>query len=83
VAHAVPSLIEACLVWDTAPVRSSLLLAGLDEPTADAVLRDVYGGAAETRRIREVAQATVRMCESAGVLDLPGVRETFAAHGIE
>ncbi|WP_131796153.1 diiron oxygenase, partial [Candidatus Protofrankia datiscae] len=83
VAHAIPPLIRACLVWDTTPVRSSLLLAGLDEPTADTVLQDVYGGAAATRRIREVAQATRRMCESAGVLDLPGARETFAAHGIE
>ncbi|MEX5709353.1 diiron oxygenase [Parafrankia sp. FMc6] len=83
VACAVPSLIRACLVWDTAPVRSSLLLAGLDAPTADAVLRDVYGGSAETRRIREVSQATLRMCESAGALDVPGAREAFALHGIE
>ncbi|WP_235497518.1 diiron oxygenase [Frankia sp. R43] len=83
VGHALPPLIEACIAWDAAPVRSSLLLAGLDESTADSVLRDVYGGTATTSRIGTVAQATRRMCESAGVLDLPAVRETFAAHGIE
>ncbi len=82
VAAAVPSMIRICLGSDTGPIRSSLLQVGLDGPTADAVLQDVYGGDAGTRQLRERAQATVKMCESAGVLDLPGVRENFAVHGL-
>jgi hypothetical protein len=78
VAAAMPSLIHDCLAWDVVPVRSSLLLAGLDEHTARSVVGDCYGAA----RIAGVARATVRMCESAGVLDVPGAREEFAARDL-
>ncbi|MDT3397229.1 diiron oxygenase [Streptomyces sp. B1866] len=81
VAHALPPMVHACLTWDTAPVRSSLLLAGVAEPTADAVLRDCYGAAA-VQRVHDMGRATVHMCESAGVLDVPGAREAFASHGL-
>ena len=43
------------------------------------MLADAYGG---TPRIRENAAATVRMCRSAGVLDVPGAVEAFAAAGL-
>ncbi|WP_230202887.1 diiron oxygenase [Parafrankia discariae] len=82
VGAAVPGLVLACLAVDVGPIRVSLRLAGLDGAAADAVVRDVYGGAAATRRSRELARATVQMCESAGVLDLPGAREHFATHGL-
>ncbi len=83
VAYAMPLLINACLDWDIESVRSSLMLAGIDRSTVDAVIQDSYGGDAGTKRIRELAQATLKMCESAGVLDLPGSREHFAVHGLD
>jgi hypothetical protein len=80
VATALPALINACLTWDVEPVRSSLLLAGLDAGTAAQVLDDCYGGRAGQDRIAEICRATVRTCRSAGVLDVPGAAEAFAAH---
>ena len=71
VARVLPTLIRRCLDWDLAPVRSSLRLAGLDR------YADVDIG-----RIQHICQATVRICESAGVLDVPGAGEEFAAHGL-
>lgn len=81
VARVLPALIRRCLDWDVNPVRSSLQLAGLDPHAADHVVRDCYGGS-DTGRIQHICQATVRMCESAGVLDTPGAEEEFAAHGL-
>jgi len=74
-----PALIEDCLRWDTGPVRRSLVLAGLEAGEADAVIRDVYGGAPQ---MRQVASATVRLFRSAGVLDQPGAREAFSSRGL-
>jgi aspartate/methionine/tyrosine aminotransferase len=81
VARTMPALIHGCLVWDVEPIRSSLELAGLDPRTAGEVIADCYGGDAGQARIADIARATVRMCESAGVLDVPGAREAFAGHG--
>lgn len=81
VAHLMPVLIRGCLDWDANPVRSSLRLAGLDLSTADEVVRDCYGDP-DIGRIQDICQATVRMCESAGVLNTPGAEEEFAAHGL-
>jgi hypothetical protein len=80
VAHALPALIHACLTWDVEPVRGSLLLAGLDPPTAADVLRDCYGGDAGLDRIADICRATVRVYSSAGVFDVPGAADAFAAH---
>lgn len=82
VAFALPALIRSCLLWDVAPVRSSLVLAGLDDNTATAVVRDCYGGDPGNERIRAICRASLRMCESAGVLAVPGAAERFAAHGL-
>lgn len=82
VAAAIPTLIHDCLTWDLEPVRSSLALAGLDREAVRAVMDDCYAGGAGDRRVREVSVATVRSCESAGVLDEPGARERFAAAGL-
>ncbi|GAA3439824.1 diiron oxygenase [Kutzneria kofuensis] len=82
VAFAMPALIRSCLLWDVEPVRSSLVLAGLDDTTATAVVRDCYGGDPGNERIRAICRASLRMCESAGVLAVPGAAEQFAAHGL-
>jgi P-aminobenzoate N-oxygenase AurF len=82
VALMMPALIRGCLLWDVDPVRSSLELAGLDAPAADRVVRDCYNGASGAGRIREICQATVRSCRSAGILAVPGAEEEFAAHGL-
>jgi hypothetical protein len=78
VAHALPPLIHACLGWDVEPVRSSLRLAGLDAAIADQVVRDCYID--EPERMANICRATVRVYRSAGVFDVPGAAETFAAH---
>jgi 1-aminocyclopropane-1-carboxylate synthase 1/2/6 len=81
-ARALPELIRGCLVWDVEPVRGALVLAGLDGDTAADVIAGCYGGDAGTARIADIARATVRMCESAGVLDEPGARDAFRAGGL-
>jgi hypothetical protein len=45
------------------------------------VVHDCYGEP-DLGRIQDICQATVRICESAGVLDVPGAGEEFAAHGL-
>lgn len=80
VATALPALIHACLRWDVEPVRSSLALAGVAAPTAGNVLHDCYGGDAGLDRLADICRATVRLCQSAGVLDVPGAADSFAAH---
>jgi para-aminobenzoate N-oxygenase AurF len=79
VAHTMPALIEDCLRWDVDPVARSLELAGLAPEQVQTVLEDTYGG---PQQISQIARATVTMCRSAGVLDLPGALEAFAAHGL-
>lgn len=81
VARLMPVLIRGCLDWDAGPVRSSLRLAGLDRHAAEQVVRDCYGDA-DLRRVQDICHATVRICESAGVLDIPGAQEEFASHGL-
>ena len=81
VARLMPVLIRGCLDWDTHPVRSSLQLAGLDQATAHDVVQDCYGET-NVERVREICRATVKVCESAGVLDVPGAGEMFAAAGL-
>ncbi|GAB1511014.1 diiron oxygenase [Actinophytocola sp. KF-1] len=77
VAHALPALVKACLTWDVEPVRASLLMSGVDAATAATVLADVY---ADTGSKADVCRATVRTFRSAGVFDVPGAEEAFAAH---
>jgi hypothetical protein len=77
VAHALPALIQACLTWDTEPIRASLVMSGVYSGTAAAVIADVYtvrGGNAD------ICRATMRTFRSAGVLDVPGAQDAFAAH---
>ncbi|MEV6983518.1 diiron oxygenase [Sphaerisporangium sp. NPDC051017] len=80
VARTLPALVHACLTWDVEPVRASLLLAGLDAATADQVVADCYLGEAAAGQLADTCQATVRTFQSAGVLDVPGAAEAFAAH---
>ena len=77
VARTLPALMQACLTWDTEPIRSSLLMSGVDEPTAAAVVADAYGRSGSNAN---VCRATVRTFRSAGVFDVPGAEEAFAAH---
>lgn len=74
-----PEFIEDCLRWDVDPVRRSLALGGLTDAEVEDVITDVYGGRQE---MRWTASATVRMCRSAGVLDVPGAWDAFAAKGL-
>jgi len=78
-ALAMPTLIEDCLRWDVNPVRRSLALAGLPPDGVETVTADAYGG---PQRIRHTASATVRMCSSAGVLDIDGAWDAFASAGL-
>jgi hypothetical protein len=82
VAHALPALIEVCMAADVVPVRSALLIAGLDVATADQVVRECYDTSAVPERTAEITRATVTMCRSAGVLDMPGAAEAFAVRGL-
>lgn len=79
VAHALPALVRVCLTWDTEPIRASLLMSGVDSATAAAVVADAY---AESGANAHVCRATVRTFRSAGVLEVPGAEEAFAAHGL-
>ena len=76
VAQALPALVQGCLTWDVEPVRASLLVSGVDDATAAAVVTDVYAEAAGNA---DICQATLRTFRSAGVLDVPGAEEAFAA----
>jgi P-aminobenzoate N-oxygenase AurF len=80
VARLLPALVEICMTADATPARAALLLAGLGEETAQQVMHDCYGAAADPGRIAEIARGTVAMCRSAGVLDVPGALEAFADH---
>ncbi len=82
VARAMPALISDCLSWDVAPVRVSLRLAGLGEEAVDRVIQSCYLGPPAGHRKQQICRATVRLCESAGLLDIPGAEEEFAAHGL-
>lgn len=77
VAHTLPALIQACLTWDTEPIRASLLMSGVDSVTSAVVVADAY---AEGGGNAGICRATVRTFRSAGVLDVPGAEEAFAAH---
>jgi hypothetical protein len=77
VAHTLPALIQACLTWDTEPIRASLLMSGVDSETAATVVADAYSRSGSNAN---VCRATVRTFSSAGVLDVPGAEEAFAAH---
>lgn len=80
VARALPALIHACLAWDLAPVQNSLVRHGVDPATAHDIVRDCYGRDIGLGRVAAICRSTVRMCRSAGVLDVPGAAEVFAAH---
>lgn len=82
VALTLPALIEVCMTADVVPVRSALRIAGLDSATADQVVRECYDTAAVPQRTAEIVRATVTMCRSAGVLDIPGAAEAFAQRGL-
>ena len=82
VARALPALVRACLDLDVKPVVGALRLAGLDDDTARAVVADSYGPGAGDERAAGICRATVRVFRSAGVFEVPGADEAFAAHGL-
>ena len=45
-------------------------------------MRDCYLGNAGRERIADICRATVRVFRSAGVFDVPGAVEAFAAYGL-
>lgn len=81
VAFALPQLIHGCLAADIAPARASLALAGVGTDTLTQVVDDSL--ATDPERIRSITRSTVRMCQSAGVFDIPGAAEQFARYGLD
>ena len=81
-ARALPALVKACLNWDVKPVVGALRLSGMDDDTARAVVADSYGPGAGDDRAAQICRATLRVFRSAGVFEVPGAEETFAAHGL-
>jgi hypothetical protein len=81
VAHAFPAMVEVCLAADTVPAQASLRLAGLSAAAAREVIAASYPSATQPDRLNHIARATVHLCQSVGLLDLPGARDRFAAHG--
>jgi hypothetical protein len=82
VAHAFPAMVEVCLAADTVPARASLRLAGLSAGAAEEVIAATYPGMTQPDRLNHIARSTVHMCQSVGLLDIPGARDRFAAHGL-
>ncbi|WP_019633401.1 diiron oxygenase [Actinomadura atramentaria] len=81
-ARCLPGLVHHSLAPDTAPVRASLLLAGLDEKAADEVVHDVYSPSAVREQVNRASRHTVQLFERTGVLDGAEAREGFAALGL-
>lgn len=77
-----PSLIVRSLQPATDPARIALMAAGFDEGKARQVVAESYDAVTVTNGIRRSAAKTVRLFQEVGVLDVPGVRESFLAHGL-
>jgi hypothetical protein len=82
VARCLPELAHACLRWDLAPIRWSLESTGLRKDIVADVLADCYGDHAAIPAVRSAARHMVQLCTSPGVLEMPGGREAFIAHGL-
>ncbi len=82
VALCLPRLAHACLRWDTTPIAWSLEVAGLPGDDISQVLEDCYGDQAAIPVIRNATRHLTRLCESLGVLDVPGGREAFTELGL-
>ncbi|WP_030020011.1 diiron oxygenase [Streptomyces monomycini] len=81
-ARCLPALVSRSLAPDLAPVRTSLRLAGLGEDAVEQVVADAYTAGRVRRHTHDSARHTVRLFASAGVLDVPGADEAFAAAGL-
>ncbi|GAA4494881.1 hypothetical protein GCM10023191_034760 [Actinoallomurus oryzae] len=82
VGRCLPELIRACLWPQTAPVRTSLRLAGLSAPVVERVIEASYPAEEVLIRMRRACRHSLRLFEGAGVLDVPGAREAFAENGL-
>lgn len=81
-ARAVPHLIDDCLRPDLTAAQASLVAAGLTPRLALDVLDDCYSERAVRADVRHAARHTVKLLDSVGALDLPGVHDRLDELGL-
>jgi hypothetical protein len=81
-AATIPELINACLRWDTGPVRDSLDRAGLAPGQAAAVIADSYSEQRVVSTVRRSARHLIQRCVSLGMTELPRGAEAFRRCGL-
>jgi P-aminobenzoate N-oxygenase AurF len=77
-----PAIIIGSLRPATQPAYQALREAGYAERQAREIVLDSYDTQTVLRGIRVAAAKTIRLFQIHGVLDLPGVRDRFAAAGL-
>jgi hypothetical protein len=82
VAHAIPHLIDDCVQPDVASIHASLCAAGLAPAMAAEVVDDSYSEAVVRAMVRNASRHTVRLCESVGAFELPGVEDRMHELGL-
>lgn len=82
VARALPALIVHSLAGDSEPTLAALGAVGVPADTARAVVADTFSGPFAVLGIRAQAAQTLRLFESVGVLDVPGVADAFHEQGL-
>ncbi|MFF3644209.1 diiron oxygenase [Streptomyces sp. NPDC002564] len=81
-AHCLPELIVSSLSPDLRPVGAALTVAGLGPDAVSDVIADSYRTPRGASALRATARHTVRLFRDAGVLELPGAADAFAAAGL-
>ena len=64
------------------PVGHALVSVGFSEADAAQIVEDCYGTAADPARVAAMARGTVGVFRSAGVFEVPGAQDAFAAAGL-
>ncbi|MEU0092623.1 diiron oxygenase [Kribbella sp. NPDC006257] len=82
VAFAMPRLIVTSLSPYLQPYANILSDLGLSTEDVQTVLRDTYDRRQVLATVRHSARHSVRLCEKAGVLEVPGAAEAFRNAGL-
>lgn len=82
VARAIPHFIDDCLRPDLTAAHDSLVAAGLPTRLALDVLDESYTEAVIRAEVRHASRHTVKLLDSVGALDLPGVRDHLCELGL-
>ncbi len=80
VARSLPHFVNDCLRPDLGPIRDSLAAVGHTTAEIEEILRESYSEDVMRAAVRANGRYTLRLCESVGALDLPGVRDEL--HGL-